>query len=250
MRRGALMLIGSFGAPPILPPTVTPTLLLDAETIAQADNTTVATGTWANQGSAGGTLGVVTGAPKLRTNVLNGRKVVRYLRTNSDEHILTGKTLADIAHISGGDGHFTCFFLGINNADQPDAGTDNNGAVIADNGGFLGFDITSSANKLFGAMSWPSEVFAGAQALNGHPVIACLRLNGTTNGIQVTTGAAEQTIVGTNLTALGGNPIFGRGFSAYGTLDISFLVAYNVELSAAERAAVFTYLNYIGGGGL
>lgn len=240
----AVDLLGGAGAS--LPSGVTPTLLLDANTINQSDNTTVASGTWANQGSAGGTLSVIGGAPKLRTNVLNGRKVVRYIRTNSDEHQLNGKTFADIAT----SGHFTCFFLGINNADTADAGADGNGAVMSDSGGFFDFGVSNSANKLFDVMSFPSMTYAGAQTLNGQPVIAAVRVNGTTNGVQVTSGAAEVTTTGTSLTALGGAPNFGRGFSVYATVDISYLVAYNVELTAAQRAQVFAYLRALGGSGL
>ena len=251
-----------------LPTDVTWTLILDARTIAQSDNTDVTS--WANTGIAGSSFTPPNTPPKYRTGIINGQPVVRIIYGTGGASTGLSNTinhLSDYINNLNGCG----YAVAVNNATvNVSASLQSNAGLFIDHnptgvyGGsvpsYFQFGAFNSVSSLYwgngetSSAAQVNAVSASPPAAHGSPQLVMYDKNGSTFGVRIgsadtwhTVGAGSVSIddIGGQDTRIGMNV---SGVS--NDVDIACMFITKSLLSTSQENRTINYIQSVWGASL
>lgn len=219
---------------------------LEPENISpQTDGTAV--GTWPNSSGTGSgydaTQSTSANKPTLKTNIVNGKNVVRFDGTNDEMSTSSGRTLCN------GSGEASVYLVVNDSTPNPGAGVAANWLFADDGGGFTLWELSrynSATSARFRGFNTAATSFAAQETVSASTwhVLATVRSassvqfwvdNASASGSTATTGTNQSS---TRPLRLGSNGFGGNLV----TCDMGDVLVYAAAHTTTERQNVQTYL--------
>jgi hypothetical protein len=199
-------------------------LWLKADSLALSDGATV--GTWASSGPDGNSASTTLGAPKFKTNIVNGKPVVRFTSAGTDGMVLA-------TNITTTPGWTVCVVMRplTLTSDMVSLARPGNdvplGPIQNPTDVYIGLDSTTSYYKAVGGNVAGFHVYTG----NTSPAVYLDGVSRTLNQIVANNSSTYFSHIG-----LRGSPII------YSDGDIAEILCYDSVLSTTDRQNVENYL--------
>lgn len=214
-----------------------PTLFLDASSLSGTDGSTIST--WADESGNSNNFTSSSGyRPRLKTttNGINGKNVVRF---NQDSYMITTSTLGDI--IANNADTFWIVF-NLKDVDTYGEFIYDNECALADTNMVWGLHFTTEVKAYTYYYSSGDKDAVNTISKNTPYILRSRHASG--NIYQCVNNGSENSEACGNVAGVSGTLIMGKlpEQAVYSTIDIAEIIAFNTNLSTANKAIVDGYL--------